>query len=338
MLKRIALVAVVVALVLVVAPASSPVQVAYVTSGSMEPTIGVGDGFLLVPAGNVDSGDIITFQSAEQGRVTHRVVEQIDTGFITQGDANPSTDQAGGTPPIRQSRIIGEAFSVGGEPVVIPNLGAAVAFLRTNRLAVLVAGFALAAVGLVRGSDRPDRGVLRVGDVLMPLFVGAALLTVVLIALSSHTAGLDYVATDTPTGSPRTLPVGEPTTQNITVNARTGPFTHTFIDADGMTITNRTAENESVVLGVEIPPPESLGPIETTVSVRSYPLTLPYGVVARLHAAHPIAAMFGSVLAALGPLFVLYTLLYDGRTPLRFAPTRRRAGPGSWFEDGGERE
>ena len=79
------LVAVVVALL---APAASPIQLSHVTSDSMEPTIETGDGYILVPAGDVIPGEIVTFYSEERaGYVTHRVAGTTSFCFITKGDA-----------------------------------------------------------------------------------------------------------------------------------------------------------------------------------------------------------------------------------------------------------
>lgn len=106
-----------------------PVLLSYVTTGSMEPTIDAGDGFVAVPtaiAGPVEEGDVVVFE-AEQiqggGLTTHRVVDETDRGFVTRGDANPFTDQDDGEPPVKREQIVAVAWQVGGEPVVIPHLG-----------------------------------------------------------------------------------------------------------------------------------------------------------------------------------------------------------------------
>jgi len=73
-----------------------------VTTGSMEPTINVGDLIYVkgVPADELQVGDIITFippsDYVRGARVTHRIVEisygKDEIYFKTQGDANPSVD------------------------------------------------------------------------------------------------------------------------------------------------------------------------------------------------------------------------------------------------------
>ncbi|GAB7091974.1 signal peptidase I [Halorubrum luteum] len=106
-----------------------PTLIAYVDSGSMEPTIDEGDGFVAIPAavtGPPSEGDVITFHAEEiegGGLTTHRVVGETDEGYITRGDANPFTDQDGGEPPVGDDRIVAQALQIGDTVVTIPHLG-----------------------------------------------------------------------------------------------------------------------------------------------------------------------------------------------------------------------
>lgn len=65
-----------------------------VVSGSMEPTIKIGDIIVInTKADDYESGDIITFYDVNGSFVTHRLVS-IDNGkMITKGDANDSEDE-----------------------------------------------------------------------------------------------------------------------------------------------------------------------------------------------------------------------------------------------------
>lgn len=127
-------VALVVALVALVAGAvvGQPVLLSFVETGSMEPTIDTGDGFVAVPAvlaGPPQEGDVVVFRAQELqggGLTTHRVVGETERGYITRGDANPFTDQDGGEPPVTEDRIVAHALQVGGQVVVIPYLGVAI--------------------------------------------------------------------------------------------------------------------------------------------------------------------------------------------------------------------
>ena len=81
-------------------PALFGLKTMIVTSGSMGPTIGVGDAVVLSvrrSVSDIDIGDVVTFRAGERsGMVTHRVIAtkeiQGKTYYQTQGDANPSPD------------------------------------------------------------------------------------------------------------------------------------------------------------------------------------------------------------------------------------------------------
>lgn len=116
-----------------------PVLITYVTSNSMAPTISAGDGYIVLPsviAGPVTEGDIIVFHAktlhgGDGALTTHRVVGKTEEGFITKGDNNPFTDQAGGEPPVKRVQIVGQAVMVGGSPIVIPHLGTVLTGIRS---------------------------------------------------------------------------------------------------------------------------------------------------------------------------------------------------------------
>ncbi|RZV11708.1 signal peptidase [Natrinema hispanicum] len=106
-----------------------PILLGYVATGSMEPTMDAGDGFVAIPSavtGDVQEGDVVVFQARELhdgGLTTHRVVGETEGGYITKGDANPFTDQDGGEPPVTDGQIVAEALQINGEVVTIPYLG-----------------------------------------------------------------------------------------------------------------------------------------------------------------------------------------------------------------------
>jgi len=106
-----------------------PVLLSYVETGSMQPVLSPGDGFIAIPApiaGGIGVGDVVTFDAQEiegGGLTTHRVVEETERGYVTRGDNNPFTDQDGGEPVVQEADIVAKALTVGGGVVVIPHLG-----------------------------------------------------------------------------------------------------------------------------------------------------------------------------------------------------------------------
>jgi len=323
------------ALALLVAPPPSPVHLSYATSDSMEPAVGQGDGYLLVSTGEYEPGDVVTFRSAERGEfVTHRVVGVTDDGYVTKGDANPSTDQAGGLPPVTDDQVLGEVPQVAGTLVVVPNLGAAVRPLQTNpALAAGVVGL-VGVLALLGGRERRTRSrpVTSAGEVLGPVFaVGVFGALVLVLLVGGTTYGFEYTAVDREPAVADQLQVGEPAERTYEVTLFEPPLTRTFLEADGMTVVDRSSDGATTTLDVRVPPPTEPGTVETSVRTYAYPATLPAGVQADLHAVHPAAATVASVAAVFLPLYLAYLVLVDGTAPLR-APRWRR-----WHRLGDER-
>ncbi len=78
-----------------------------VVSGSMEPTLHVGD-LIIIDTNwkNYEKGDIITFRDVNGAFVTHRINKISNGKMITQGDANESEDEEMST-----SSIVGKCVS-----------------------------------------------------------------------------------------------------------------------------------------------------------------------------------------------------------------------------------
>ena len=325
MLKRAGFVVAGLLCILAIVPATAPVQLSYVYSDSMEPTIERFDGYVLVPAGDVDAGDIVTFWSPDRNTyATHRVVGRSERGFITKGDNNPSTDQAAGASYVRRGEIVGRVLTVRGDPVVVPGLGYAVRFVQTR--STLIAGLLGAAlvVGALRRrpAARPSRSVPRVRGVLWPVFAVALVSAVGLQFAGGQTEQLRYVATDSDQGGPRQVSVGEATTGSVSINRSTLPLTEYVVSADGMTITNRTRTATTITVSYRIPPPEQTGVVEADVHVNRYVTVLPPMLIRRLHGIAPLLAASATVLTTMLPVVLVAALAVDGKRPLRSVESR----------------
>lgn len=113
---------------------------AVVVSGSMHDAIEIDDMILIQARADYAVGDVITFQS-DGNLVTHRVVARAAEGFITKGDANNTIDSE----PVAPETVVGKVV------LVIPGVGAAIAFLRTplGMTALVLAGFVLVEVPIL---------------------------------------------------------------------------------------------------------------------------------------------------------------------------------------------
>lgn len=348
MMRTLVGLAVVLVVALLVAPAASPVQISYVTSDSMAPTIEPDGGYVLVPAGAVEAGDVITFYSAERGSyVTHRAMRVTDDGIVTKGDNNPSTDQAAGYPLVERSAVSGQVLTLGGGPLVVPHVGTGLSLLRTYWYAVVtVLGGALA-ISAARSSRRRVRpAVLRGREVILPALVVAVLVGVVLVSMAAVHQTQTYRVTAEDSKDLGVLSVGEERTESLTVRSASTPFTHLVTRADGMRIDETTpvaagpngtvaergdgldrvrqrlldASEQNVT--VTVPAQETSGVHAATLHMYPYPATLPRGVVTALHSVHPLLAALATVLTGVGPLYLCYWALVDPFAPLR--GTRRR--------------
>lgn len=64
-----------------------------VDSGSMEPSISVGDILIIKECGNYEVNDVVTYNVDNDYLVTHRIIEKKeDNNFVTKGDNNNTKD------------------------------------------------------------------------------------------------------------------------------------------------------------------------------------------------------------------------------------------------------
>lgn len=254
-----------------------PMGFSYVETGSMEPQLQPGDGFIAIPtavAGPVETGDVVVFDAVNLhggGLVTHRVVGVTEGGYITRGDANPVTDQDGNEPPVQEGQIKAKALQIGGEIVVIPRLGVVViglgglvgtiqqtlagifgtrALLGTQGLAYILVGFGTITyviASLVEGSNgkRRTRNTSRRVEMMSPLTVVAVMavgLVLLLTASMLVPAGpqqFQFVSSESSTTGPGVIQKG--TTEDLTYRVPSnGPLPVVTVfepTSDGITVT-----------------------------------------------------------------------------------------------------
>lgn len=99
-----------------------------VASGSMEPTLHIGDLIVIDTKDlNYQERDIITFYDTEGSFVTHRIEEIKDTEVITKGDNNSSID-----PAISKDVVVGKWV------LTIPGLGLLLKALKTPFVSIMI--------------------------------------------------------------------------------------------------------------------------------------------------------------------------------------------------------
>ncbi|NLN50352.1 MAG: signal peptidase I [Acholeplasmataceae bacterium] len=108
-----------------------------VLTGSMEPAIEQGNYIVYKSKADYDVDDVVVYRNKNNRYIVHRIIEKLETGFITQGDANQKSDfESEGV--IENSQIIGKVTSIHG----MFGIGKVI-INRPNTLIVVVFGISL---------------------------------------------------------------------------------------------------------------------------------------------------------------------------------------------------
>lgn len=340
-----------------------PVLLGFVTSESMEPTIGTGDGFVAIPAalaGPVEEGDVVTFRAEEingGGLTTHRVVEETDRGYVTRGDGNPFADQDNREPPVSDAQIVAVVWQPGGEVVTIPELGTFVtgiqsvlqgtqrqlaalfgsrSLLGTQGLAYLLGGLSLLAylIDVRLSSDRErtrERSRETGTNVRLVLGVFAAVIMLSATAAMVLPAGpqaYGVVSAERDSPGPRVIEQGtNESVQYTTPNDGFVPVVRYIEPAtDGIDVEPNSAvvpAQSSVNGTLTLTAPPETGYYRYHIVEHRYLLVLPQSTIESLYLVHPWLPIV--VIDALlgGSFYLLGTALVDNGRVRR----RSRNGP-----------
>lgn len=368
-LRSVLFIAVVVLLVIILVgqQLGQPLGLGFVVTGSMEPTLEPGDGFVAVPpvlAGDIDDGDVVTFEARQLqggGLTTHRVVGETSEGYITQGDANPFTDQDGPEPPVQETQIVAVALQVDGEVIVLPSLGTAALAIQSGFEAVLGAvgglpggdriaggdvGSSMVALGGIllaysvlselraergtgrsRSRSRSRGGMLRASVVLLVILSLVLLPATAAMVLPSGTNDLTIVSSETASGDPTVIERGGSQTLNYTVS-NDGFIPQVAIiepASTGVTVSETThvvRRGETATATAVLSAPSETGVYYRAISEHQYIGILPVGIIAALHAIHPVIAILGIDLVIAGIVITLFVVTV-GLRPFRFRDTAR---------------
>lgn len=344
-----------------------PVLFAYVETGSMEPTLNAGDGFVAIPAaitGPAEPGDVVVFNAEhihDGGLVTHRVLGEQAGGYVTRGDANPTTDQDGQEPPVADQQIVAHALQIDDHVVRIPHLGTAVmttqaalestqrtlssvlgtqAVLGTQGLAYLVFAVSLLLYVLSvvqksetrrhrrRSRDR-DAGVdVRVIVLALTMFVVVGL-TLAMVG-PSGSQQVEVTSTTFDSEHPEVLQQG--TSENFSYVVPNGGVlpTVSYVSTSDehltvMPSTVHTSPRSERNVTVTLTAPEEPGRYRMFLTEHRYVAVLPSSVLFPLYETHPWLPIV-AINAMLGiPIYLLGTVLL-GRGSIRDRRWKRTGG------------
>lgn len=311
----------VVILCLLGALVAAPVSLHYATSGSMEPEINENEIYVVWHGSDIAVGDIALYDSLERNEpVTHRVVGEAESGFITKGDANQQTDQATGSPTVPAERIRGTVIEYNGHAVTAPG-GETLVLINTYQLELVLVSLLLIIGEVLRTSTS---GRIRPEDVstkLIPAIVVIIGIAVVVVYSGGASQAVTVVATNgDAVGNPGLVPIGESTdvTARFTGNPQT-VFTHevTTVSGEMALKSSQTVSTVERTVVLNVPSQQSPGTVDAVVSFHRYPLVLPPTVIDSLVYIHPfVAAVVTTSMTFLPVLFVVY-LFIDPKTLVR---------------------
>lgn len=318
-----------------------PMLVGYVTTESMEPTINAGDGFVTVPAAvatSIEEGDVIVYDAREMhdgGLTTHRVVAVTEDGYITQGDANPFTDQDAGEPVVSDEQVVAKVLQIGETVVVIPHLGTAVVGVHSSaetlhdRLDATTIGIGITLLGAIlvviallydlRFSRRSTvRRVTRqnVVSVWTLVIVGVVLVTgVATYAMVAPAGTHEYsiISATAPSEEPGVIQQGDTGDIAHEVESRSIVPVLVYLESsrDDVTVHPETTiirYGSTAEITVTVTAPDERGTYYRYVTEYRYLVVLPPTVLLWLHSIHPYLAL----LAVNGILTVVVSLLLVG--------------------------
>ena len=102
-------------------------SVFHIETGSMLPTINIGDEIIVNLTKNVKEGDVIVYEDEYKNIVCHRLVQKCGKVLITKGDNNNSEDD-----PINIEQVIGKVIQN------IPMLGSIQKKLKNSKIFILI--------------------------------------------------------------------------------------------------------------------------------------------------------------------------------------------------------
>jgi signal peptidase len=344
-----------------------PILLSFVTTGSMEPTLEPGDGFVAIPAelsGDIEEGDVIVFEAEEiqgGGLTTHRVVDETEEGYITQGDANPFTDQDSDEPPVKEPDIKAVAWQPAGGVFAIPGVGTAVngiqsgleslqwtlaqlfgtrALLGTQGIAYLLfAGsivlYILAGVFESEQKDRERSADRETGTSARNLMIALTLVVVAgataAMIVPAGTQEFGIVSAEFQSDSPDVIEQGTSESFEYTIGNPGVIPVEVMLEPSGerleatpehLSIDRRSTANATVTISA---PPET-GYYRAFLGQYRYLAILPTPVIETLYELHPWAPIL-VIDAVIGIPFYLFGMVVLGSGRMR----SRRRERGSWL-------
>jgi len=294
-----------------------PVFISYASSGSMTPTIREGDAFFINPFKSPEVGDIIIFEANGKWTV-HRIVGEMDGGFITKGDNNVATDQQNGKPPISYENVAGTVLTVNGHPLLIKGLGntlSGVSFEWKLVLSVLILIAGISTLNKKTGRRKKnEKKWIKLDFKLLYLALSVTFISVFVFSSITawETERIDYVVTSA--GSVKEnwyLPETTFERQILIKNQMLYPQAY-FLSWESDRVRDVSEDSfvlmpgESKEIFVSVTTPSDTSIFSEKMYINGYLLSIPPETVKSLYAMHPSLPIVASIIEILAILFVIY--------------------------------
>lgn len=299
----------------------SPVIITSPDTESMVPTIETSDLVIAVSQDDYETQDIVLFRDANVDQlILHRIVDETEAGYVTQGDANDITDQEAGLDPVSNSQISGKLLTYNNEPITIPYIG-----LIYSQTELLVLGWILFLIFTVFGSTitepeykHNELSFMRTASVLI---LSVCLLVIGISFFFPTVETLTYVVSQqAPADSQSVVSIDSVKEQPIIIDNGLNLITTQYPEFNSSQISfksaSRTAWDETELI-FENEPQSSIGPIEAEITVYTFLRTLPRPLLYSLAQIHPLLGSVASV-GVLGLFVILLLRLFiDPVSPYR---------------------
>ncbi len=338
-----------------------PLLIGYVATGSMDPTLAAGDGFVAIPpvlAGDIVPGDVITYEAQAidgGGPTTHRVVGTTPEGYITQGDANSFTDQDAGEPPVTDTQVLAVVLQVDGEVVKLPSVGTGATAVQNvvgsiadsvgaggaGQIGVITSGFGMVLIvstliyGFFTSENRRETGrsTRRSDMVSSRLVLGGLIVILMLPLLTSMVLPSDTTTNRLFSADPTIADgggrVAAGSSEVFTFGVENSQYVPKVVivqpASSGIEVDNSTlaiSHGESKEVQLSVTAPTETGAFARSYSQHHYFQLLPIPVIELLHALNPFVAKLVIAVVPTLPVVGLY-VFFVGLRPISLRQTHR---------------
>lgn len=313
-----------------------PVFASYVYSGSMSPTLNRGDLFFINPlARDPDVGDVVVFRLGEKWTV-HRVVAEVNGGYVTKGDANAGTDQMNGAPLITKRDIAGKVLTLNGKPLKVRGVEGYLNSGGNIKLFLSVLMIVLGVILFTSGEEKIRRSrkrhylKIKFKSLYMLFAVFFLIMLSISMFLSWKVIPVEYAVTEAGSVREGWYAPGEDFSMTVTVkNGNFYPMVY-YITTAGH-ITNGEVRPFSLSSGEErkltffIDTPQETALYRDSVKVYGYMPLLPGSVMELLYSISPRLPVFALLLESTFLLWLMYLASGIGKSDsirVRIRPSR----------------